>query len=487
VDRQAAHRTSFELAVPKVARALELGAPLAVYALDEKPEAFLPPPLRAARVAEVREAVRVAELALDGIDIAFLEPPDRVRLQGYAFGLERISVLIGGDRPTRTDPTYALGSVADLLELWERTGPSCRGCAAGLEAATGHLRAARADLGAASRAAIEGARRDVAELTARVDRHGPEDALRLLRAELEATGTWLDDLAKALSSAPSGAWGRTAAPAGPDRPVVRRPDRWGVPTLRKWLENDEAIGANPPELVPGLVAAVAHFKKVAAEYARSRDAPAPVTAARCEARMDMLSQWAEGKPDPVARVDCDALAKRLADTPMTEDALALVLVTEAWVEPRLARRRREYDRGLALIQGSTAPFSYRHAAAIGALASMPDAVGARLAIEEAIQATCLAGAAIWLHAEVGNEDKLRAWLATDCEGKAADEIVDEALSQPRRALEGLALMVVPKGPANAAMLDRYGWAPFGLAELMATPPDDADPPQIGFEVLELEP
>ncbi len=90
------------------------------------------------------------------------------------------------------------------------------------------------------------------------------------------------------------------------------------------------------------------------------------------------------------------------------------------------------------------------------------------------QTLCLAATAVWIHGELGDDAGLVARLsASGCED--LDALIAAAEARPRRALTGLGLTLIGAGPADAAALDRFYWAPMGLVRDLAIPPPPPAP------------
>lgn len=479
-----------------------------------------PPGFGAAARAELRAALDEAQRQAEGLSPGMLSPEDGVVLRVLTHSLER-----GRHRlerpPWRDDPGALVHAVEPYLEALRRglaAGRCDDGC--GLAELGPALEAGVKEIGSASIVTLAAAREDLAALrrelpglcgapgssrgsgvetgpgrapqdgdSAHAERAGvgsPDagspagsrasacDAARPgLEAALDRIDARFARAAAGLASAPEQPWDHGVAPAEPEA-WRRRPSRWSAAVLRVVLEHEEAYGVSPAALFDRMELTVARLRTMRErEAARGGpEAPAiarPFDATACEAAWAPLRGWVQAQGSHlVAALDCAGAPWTLP--PGVDDA-AIVrhLLTHGVIEPTRRAHVAATGVDVALARGRAAPLAQALVLEI-AIASGSGRSGAmQAALREAHQRACLAAVAVWIHGELGDEGELRRRLDAHACGEL-EPLVTAAEARPRAALRGLGLVLVGDGPADAAALDRYFWAPVGLVRDLAMPP-----------------
>ncbi len=431
-----------------------------------------------------------AEALLDARDRVFrnladlseevLDPRDAVLLRVARFGLSAFSDRLRRRRPTRRAPDAIVLELERFLAevTWEASHGEVEAARGALAALPAALEGAFEDLGGTSipagRAAAADLRRLVADLGRLEGILGRETVGRAMAA--------LSDHAQALDRRlpapedPARPFGdRTLGPVGPAGRLVRLDERWAPEDLTAHLAFHEAVTLAPAALLPRLEAVLAHLSALDLPPP-PRGPRRPVTRERCAEIVATL--------DPVvhrfrqlegARVDCDAwvlrMPRRLGDA-----EAAYRIARDGYVAAaRRARQAAEHPT-VALVTGRAAEAVQPLAQSLALLVHAGRKDAAALAAREARAAVCTALAALYLHGRVGPPEALPEKLAPACPDPAGH--VEQALARPHRALAGLGLLALPRGPASLAALDRYPWLPVGLVEPVAVPepPGDGPPP-----------
>src|SRR5690606_3059395 len=128
---------------------------------------------------------------------------------------------------------------------------------------------------------------------------------------------------------------------------------------------------------------------------------------------------------------------------------------------------------VALVRGRAAPLAQALVLQIAIASGSGRPAVERHALREAHGLACLAAAAVWIHGgrgdAHGSDDAPTARLPAHGRGDGT-ALVDAAQARARAALQGLGFVLLGDGPADAAALDRYWWAPMGLVRDLALPP-----------------
>ncbi|MCH9681943.1 MAG: hypothetical protein K0V04_10955, partial [Deltaproteobacteria bacterium] len=181
-----------------------------------------------------------------------------------------------------------------------------------------------------------------------------------------------------------------------------------------------------------------------------------------------------------------ALRSMQTDSP-SDAQWVLHLIDLGVTQPTRRTNLERTGAEIAMIHGRATPTAQAHALGIAIATAVDRRAAALHGTRSALRDACRAAVAVWFHGDLGSEDTLRAKL----EPRGCAEItanLSEARARPRTALLGLGLTLLGNGPADAAALDRYWWAPMGLVRDLALPPVPAveSPPSIRIEPLERE-
>ncbi len=472
------------------------GRALAAFREQMRPALGLLDPVAAARVsaeplqprgfgaksrAERRTALTTAAREAEGIRPQWLTPAARVALRTFQTALRR-----GQDeldhRPWRDDPRALVHAVEPYLDLVaERIalGKCDDGC--GLAQLGPALQLGFEQIGAASVAARLAAREDLATLAAALPGwtaglhpgHPLVDAGAQLSTTLDRLVVALDGATAPLTSRSPVPWTEPLAPTDPSA-WVRRPEIWGVDRLQTWLDVHEAYG-QPPKLVfaraESTVARLHAMLQRDAERIEPTPAlPQPFDAAACAATWGPMADRVKAQaPQLTVDRDCgDALRTMPADVQTDADRV-LHLIRRGVIEPtRIAQLANTAD-DIAMVHGRAAMAGQAHALGIALATAVGHGPAVMRAISAAHHDACRAAVAVWTHAELGPTEALTTTLASHGCTDVEDHVA-AVLARPRRALQGLGLVLLGTGPADAAALDRYWWAPMGLVRDLALPP-----------------
>jgi hypothetical protein len=490
-----AHREAFARARALAEAALARADPLAAWACCEHD--LSAPHLAPSTLTRAREDARKARREMKDIDPGHLDAPDAVVLRTLDFALRRVERRSHARPPSRVTPGTVVEGLERFVEAVEldvasgRAGPMVHP----IESIIGEVDAAGHDLGAASMPALKAACDDLEALGHRLDAvagAAPEltdpataaaDRIRALAAQWTRART-------ALPSARTVTWGARIAPGGDTAALARLPDRMGREALVALLRDEEASAEPLSRAAQQLGEVLARLRAMEAKLDATEAQTAEVVSIeRCEQAWSRVRAWAEGStlspPDPPS---CTVVAGLLDGRSLTDAELLLEVVRRAWIEPWATKHRRDTGSAVALVEGRIAAISHRHAASIAAAGGLEDPAAMRIAIGRARDAACLAATALWIHAELDDDDRLRALLAKDCDGRPADAWIADVLARPHRSLQGLGLAFIARGPAAVTALERYAWAPLGLVPLLADPSIlQAPATPLHFEIEELQP
>lgn len=483
--RRQAHQKALASLREQSTKVLRLLDPVANARADAAP--LTVPRVGPAARTSVRKPLTIAQREAAGIKRGWLSPEDGVVLRMHLTGLDRGFERSRAPAP-RDGPDGVLYTLAPYLGEVERRmalGQCEDGC--GLDSLASALRVSMAEVGSASVPTIGAAQRDFAALhdtvgywaKGRPPEHPVAKAAVEITAELETIDATLATAYTALVGAPTVDW-KTIAPAAPAAEWKRRPDRWNAARLRRFLGAEEAYGHPADALFERAVVASERLHLIRerdAAAATSKDEPAAaapaMTPERCEALLAPLAEFTK-QPDNhlVAELDCTALAANFdRRVPEASDSIAQAraVIRHGVVEPTRDALLKDTPIDLRLVWGrAAAPTQATMLEVAIAAGTEQPALGAR-ALADGHRAACLAAIAVWIHGELGTDAILRDRLDPQGCGDL-DAMIAEAQARPRAALQGLGWLLLGQGPADAAALDRYWWAPLGLVRDLAMPP-----------------
>jgi hypothetical protein len=504
-ERQANHRAAFDGALEPAAAAMRLADPVAASQIGKGPLRVAPTTLDARQ--ELRRAHAEAERELGDLDPALLEPRQEIGLRAIRLALGRIGDQLGRRPPWRTDAGWTVAEIDRVLDEAEYlvTTGACTDCTAAVASIGPAAAAIARDLSAASPAALAAAIADLRAMPARLDRLAalvPELAsaatLPETRAALVAAASELEQVAAALPAGPPLTWRDPPPPVHSSIARGRLPDVIGGHALIHRLEVEEAVSTPPEELVAGLernLARIAAMREHARTLPGSAGAARPMDVARCEATWTTILAATASHADLAdARLDCTAVAAAHAGERLDDAAWTLRLVDLGAIEaPRRAFRGRQQET-IALAGGRVSPRAHTHLRRVALLTLIGDGPALQRALDEVQADLCQAAAAVWLHAELGPDERLDAWLRERCGARETAAWRAEALARPRAAMTGLGVGAWTDEPASMVGPDLFWWAPLGLVPVLATPPGQRpggpvrlDPVGVQVEMQELEP
>lgn len=487
-ERQAQHLAAFEALVPLATEAMKLADPIAAAQLDLGPLRVSPTGLSEREV--LRAANEKARLEAAEIDEAALEPKQRIGLRTMRFVTARIHDQLARQPPARNDPTFIPGEVSrvlDELELQTASG-DCADCAPALDALVGPLRACPDELTAASDAGLAAAVDDLDRLVRRVEKlpartADPETlapAVERVVAQATKTRARLVEVRARLPATPTHAWIDRPPPRRAGAAVERLPDRLDARALIRRLEVEENLAVETKALIGGTKANLARFDAMHAELvgsAKASDRARPVTAERCQAAWEVLTETTLSQPGfEDAAIDCQALTRHLSGEPLDDADLLLRVVDRGVIDPVRRAFRRTQDPSIALATGQWTAASQRTLRRIMILGPTKEPVALGRAIDSGRDALCLTAAALWVHGELGEDAPLETWLGDACPAHEPKQWIAQALGHPRQSLTGLGIASVSDEPASMVGIDMFYWAPLGIIPLLATPPESLPPP-----------
>ena len=520
---QAAHRRAWAEALPSARAALAALDPLAAFRSGHGPAAK--PPLTLAARAELRERVAEARRQLDGIDEAALLAEDGRRLRALRFALDRAHDELHRRPQARLDPVAALAEIDELLATL-RLGllrGDCGDCLALVAGLDDDLLALRHRLTAASPPAVAAAvvrgralaedAASLAEAPALAGEDGRDKALREAVASLvpalEAHAAWLEQVAAALPDADHHLWTADPPPLGPpparrptaDAPagaaqrVERLPAVLGARALLRRSSVEARLELDPPRDLARITGHARRWQAMHEELVGAEALPdgeaRELHLPRCEAALARLrNQLAAVAELPEPQLDCRRYLASARLRPLTAAELTLALVDAALVEPRRRAQRAAAPPELALIAGDWATPVHRHLRRVMILAQLDEPAALSAALVAGRRDLCLAGAALWIHAELGPADALAAGLGPACADLTADAAAlrERVVADPRASLAGFGLSLIGDDPSQLAAYDRFAWVPLGLVPVLASDRDGTAgvEPQLEVAVEEFE-
>ncbi len=480
-----AHRDAHQRLLEEAIEPLRLADPVVASALGKAKLTIAPIGLVERRA--LAAALDPVWATVGEIDETALEPHDVIVIRALRFGIGRIHDEVQRRPQVRIEPLAAISAVETLtreIEVRLVQGTCDETCTAALTGLSDTLTSARQQLAACSlEAARESARRAraLAERLRGLAQHAPAaptaETLASAAAALDADALVLDSLAERLPNAETLEWSTVAPPvrAGGIDSIRRLPGPLGERALTRLLSVEERIDTPVPKLWAMTKQHAARWQRmrtalIVGELGQEPDA-APVDLARCTATRERLATGLA----PIAEIDPPKLdcARWLASMPtasLRESELVLALLDAGWIEPQRRRIRSDELTALALVAGQWSPDVHRHLRRVMLLARLDEPHARARALDEGRAALCLAGAALWVHGQVGPIEELGVMLGADCallgDAKAVQARV---LADPRGSLAGLGLAFIGDEPAAMAGFDRFWWAPLGLMRMLATP------------------
>jgi hypothetical protein len=416
------------------------------------------------------------------IDESALEPDQVVVMRTLRFGFERIHEEIERRPQVRTEPLAAVRAIEQLTDEIEYRliqGQCDEACGAAMKGLSDTLTSANQQLAASSIASVgEAARRAraLAERLRGLSSRSSIESLSEAAAALEAHALVLEPMGEVLRDAEALEWSM-AAPAvlGGEIDSIRRlPGSLGERALSRMLSVEERIDVPPAELWAQTQQHVARWQRLRAELVGGElgeDPAGVVDVDRCNAARERIAAGLAGIPKVDApTLDCARWVAIRGAGSMREGELVLALIDVGWIEPQRRRVRAEALVGVGLIGGQWSGAVHRHLRRVMLLAKLNEPHALALALEEGRAALCLAGAALWIHGELGPADELRLASSGECAGIGdPEEVRARVMADPRGALAGLGLGMIGDEPAAMAGFDRFWWAPLGGIGLLATP------------------
>jgi hypothetical protein len=493
-----AHARALERLRDAALPALEAFDPAGAAALHRAP--LQPPPVSRGRRQKLREGLSPAAREREGIDPRELQPEPAMLLRALEHATYLIDDELAGKTPLRTEPGAYLDRLEPFVAQLERglasRSLSAPDAIAALDALAVELPEAATQLGAVAPAATEAAIEDADALSARLRRLSslgdPEvqSAAERAIAEVDALRDHLQKIAARSAEARAAERGRLVPPTADPGAVQRLPDRLGSQSLAKALAA-EAVAETPSVLLSRLVLQIARLSAMADALPPETAGEAePVTVERCEAAWQPIATWVETQPVlSAAKIDCEAIVRRLQDTRLDDTELSIVVADEGVTLPTREARRREVDPALALVGGDITPHAQRHALTISVLAGAGLSAAGRRATLRARDAACLAGAALVVHGEADTPLDVVGRLGAGCAHRSSEAWTADTLARPLRSLRGLGLSLLGTGPADALAMQRFWWAPLGLVRPLAQPPitNAPEPAPTGVKIEPLEP
>ena len=451
--RKEAQQEALERLAPKVAALAALEDPVTTAIRDDVAPTM--PPIGATAREALRAALDEAQRESKGLTPRLLEPTERTIAIASVFAINRARDHYVRNAPWVDDPTWItreVGAVLDELEASTRRSGACTHCGTSLASIGVALEAAANVVRSTSGPKAAAAAEDARALAGRVRAlPSPDESVA---SSLEAFATEMDGV------------DTTADP------------RWDAKALQRVLEVEENVADKPVDAFKSLGAAVSTLASMSSKYPVGEPGtPSPVTAERCE------TAWAEiqrviAAQDVLDAGDfaCAQFVAGVGTAPLDDAGLRIALVDVALVRPQRRASQAVLPPALSSIGGRVARGAQAHTLRSALLLGDPAlAPAAGRALQAELDAACLAAAALWIHAGLGDDAALAERLDQYCPEKTPAYIA-RAEARPRQALEGLALSRVPMGPAGVVPLDKLWWMPLGLLEQVAKPPTGDPPP-----------
>ncbi|MFV8756432.1 hypothetical protein ACNOYE_38280 [Nannocystaceae bacterium ST9] len=476
-----AHREAYARMTSEAIAPLRLADPIAAAQLGDAPLAAAPISLIERR--GLASALEPVWSSVGEIDEQALAPDEVIVIRTIRFALGRIHDEVQRRPQVRIEPLAAVRAqeqLADEIEYRLIQAECAQGCASAMVGLADELTSARQQLAGASLPATREAAtraRALAERLRGLATRGELPGLVDAAAALEADALVMDALAERLPGADTLEWSTVAPPVRTSgiESVRRMPGPLGERALTRLLGVEERIDMPLSKLWAQTKQHAARWQRLRAEMIVGElpEEPAlPIDLARCTAARERIAAGLAMIPeiDP-PKLDCARWLKITGERAMRESELVLALLDAGWIEPQRRRLRGEELEAVALIGGQWSPDVHRHLRRVMLLARLDEPHARARALDEGRAALCLAGAALWIHAQLGPSDELRLMLGDDCALIGdADVVQARVLADPRGAMAGLGLSLIGDEPAAMAGFDRFWWAPLGLMRLLATPP-----------------
>lgn len=478
-----AHREAYAQLTTDAIEPLRRADPIAGALLGKGPLA--PAPLALIDRNGTADALAPVWASVGEIDEAALQPAEVVGIRALRFGLGRVNDELHRRPSLRVDPLTSVRAIERLVDEIElRLGwAECPECDASLANLGDNLTSAHQQLAASSLASAREASRRARALAERLRglarvqaAHAP--AFESAAAALEAHAGTLDRLVDHLPSATTIEWSTQAPPVvGGLESVQRLPPAIGERALTRLLSAEERIDTPVGRLW-------SQTKQHAGRWQRMREqlveptlaaepAAAPLDLARCEATRARIVAGLAGVPEvEPPKLDCTRWLALQGEVSLRESELVVGLLDAGWIEPQRRAIRSAELPAIALISGQWSAEVHLHLRRVMLLAALDEPHARALALDEGRRALCLAGAALWIHGQLGPVDEVRLMMGNECALLLPDAAALEAIvvADPRGALAGLGLSQIGDEPAAMAGFDRFWWAPLGLMRLLATPP-----------------
>jgi hypothetical protein len=488
-ERRKAHTATLERARPLVETVMAKADPAALWELQRGE--LRPPLLTTVSLSNSTRDRDEASTELGDIEADYLDPTQRVQHLALSTGLHRVEQAAGGKALTRRDPLVGAHEARTLLDRVEfalATGND-EDLAAAIDALEVAIRVYHKDVGAASKASLTAAAQDFEAVARRAEALGRDNdslaaATKKLAETARALSTQISAQLEALPEEPNFEWSKWPLAAGGQPKLQRLPDVLGKAALRNRLEIEEGLERDPVEAVPQLLKLTERLDEIASGQGLdsvASSSASKVTAERCEAALTRIHEKLPQK----SAVECEGFLRVWDGATMSDAELNLKLMDVGWVTPARLERRRSAPDWIALLSGRSVPVSHRLLTEVSLAIRLEDKPTLAVAHRRIQDAVCMATAAVWIHAELPQPDKLETWLASDCPGQEPAQWIDAVKARPRDALDGIALALAASGPQGAGMLGFVPWAPLGIVPPYTDPFRKGEAPKEQFDVVDL--
>lgn len=490
MDKAAAHDAALDRFLGAARPALDAADPVAAFRLGRGP--LTPPGASGLQRAALRDKLTAAQREGKDLSPLSLSAERGMLLRAVQAGLGDVDRRLRAKTPLRTDPSafsHETNAFVDLVAGVLADGPpgdvDVRGA---LRALVIELQAARAALGGASPESLAAGAADADALAGRLRALAkiptvPDPSLTAAAeeaaAEAEAMAERWRAIAKGIDEAKPGTWDARLNPAADPDDVRRLPARWGAQRLRVVLADEELLEVSASDTLAALLGLARRLTMMRAKGEDvSSGKPAPVDAARCEAARAAIVTWATTQPTlKDATLDCASFVRRMTGRELDDVDLERAVAHYGVVEPTRWARRRAVEPALAMASGRAVPYGQALALQITILSGAGRKAAMRRAVDDARRATCAAAAAMVLHGDLADTPTLSSRLGADCNERDAEAWTAHVTARPRAALDGLGLLALGRGPADAVAMHEFWWVPLGLVRPLARPPDpDPGPP-----------
>lgn len=475
-----AHREAYARLVEDAIEPLRLADPIVAAQLGRG--ALAGSPVSSVERRALADALEPVWSSAGEIEESALGPEQVVVIRTIRFGLGRMHDELERRPQGRVDPLAAIAAVERLTEEIEYRliqGECHDACESAISGLSDTLTSAHQQLAASSLFAADEAAKRARALAERLRGFAERSSTPSFAdaaAALDAHAGVLDSLVARLPEAETLEWSNVASSvrAGGIESIRRLPGPLGERALTRLLGAEERIDLPPAELWALTKQHAARWLRLRNELAGGElgeDLSRPVDLARCNAARERITEGLApiAEVDP-PKLDCERWLAVRDPVSLREGELVLALIDVGWIEPQRRRLRAEELPAVALVAGQWSPDIHRHLRRVMLLARLDEPHARALALDEGRAALCLAGAALWIHGQLGPVDELSLMLGDDCAllGDAKD-LQARVVADPRGALAGMGLSLIGDEPAAMAGFDRFWWAPLGLMRLLATP------------------